>query len=135
MRIAALALLFSAIAGITFADDLADCNQQQDLELRIRGCSTLLQRPQLSAQDKAIILQLRGNAYRIKRDFERALADYNEAMASTTDQSIRTPIATGIMLVFTEAPPELRKTAAGRTAIDLMEKNFQKAKAQKPAAK
>jgi hypothetical protein len=135
MRSVALVLLFAAIAGVAFADDLADCNQPLDLDVRIRGCTALTKLPQLAAGDKAIVLQLRGTAYREKKDWERALADFNEAMVLAVDQPVKVQTAAGIMLVFTSAPPELRNTAAGRKAIDLMEKNFQKAKAQKPAAK
>jgi hypothetical protein len=135
MRCVALALLFSAVAASAFADDVADCNQQKDVDLRIRGCSALMKLPQLAAGDRAIVLQLRGTAYREKKDWERALADYNEAMVLAVDEPVKVQTAAGIMLVFTSAPPELRKTVAGRRAIDLMEKNFQKAKAQKPAAK
>jgi hypothetical protein len=135
MRSVALALLFAVIGGVAFADDLADCNQQLDLDVRIRGCTALMKLPQLAAGDKAIVLQLRGSAYREKKDWERALSDFNEAMILAVDEPVRVQTAAGIMLVFTSAPPELRKTAAGRKAIDLMERNFQKAKAQKPAAK
>ena len=74
---------------------------------------------------------MRGNAFRLKREFERALTDYIEAMALASDDEIKMPTATGIMLVLTEGPPELRKSAAGRKAIDLMEKNFQKSRAAK----
>ncbi len=135
VRIVALALLFAAAGTAAFADDVADCNQQQDLDLRIKGCTALTQQPKLPARDKAIALQLRGNAFRLKKEFERALTDYNEAMALAADDGVRKPTATGIMLVLTEAPPELRNTAAGRKAIDFMEKNFQKSRAAKPAAK
>jgi hypothetical protein len=134
-RSVALALLFAVIAGVAFADDLADCNQQQDLDVRIRGCTALMKLPQLAAGDRAIVLQLRGTAYREKKDWERALADFNEAMVLAVDEPVKVQTAAGIMLVFTSAPPELRKTAAGRKAIELMERNFQKAKAQKPAVK
>jgi hypothetical protein len=131
----ALALLFAALGSTAFADDVADCNQQQDIDLRIKGCTALTQQQRLPARDKAIALQLRGNAFRLKREFERALTDYIEAMALASDDEIKTPTATGIMLVLTEGPPELRKSAAGRKAIDLMEKNFQKSRAARPAAK
>jgi hypothetical protein len=135
MRCVALALLFAAIAGSAFADDLSDCNQKQDLDVRIRGCTGLMKLPQLAPGDKAIVLQLRGTAYREKKDWERALTDFNEAMILAVDEPVKIQTAAGIMLVFTSAPPELRKTATGRKSVDLMEKNFQKAKAQKPAAK
>ena len=135
MRSVALALLFTTIGRGAFADDVSDCNQQQDFDLRIKGCTALTQDPKLPARDKAIALQLRGNAYRLKKQFELALADYNDAMALAIDDEIRKPTATGIMLVLTEAPPDIRKTAAGRKAIDLMEKNFQKSRAARPAAK
>src|SRR5690349_21842623 len=122
MRGIALALLFTALGGAALADDVSDCNQQQDLDLRIKGCTALTQQPKLPARDKAIALQLRGNAFRLKKEFERALTDYIEAMTLAADDEIKVPTSTGIMLVLTEAPPELRKTASGRKAIDLMEK-------------
>jgi hypothetical protein len=135
MRIVALALFSVAVATAAFADDVADCNQQQDIDLRIKGCTALTQQPKLPARDKAIALQLRGNAFRLKKQFERALADYNEALALTADDEIKKPTETGIMLVLTEAPPALRNTASGRKAIDFLEKSFQKSRAAKPSAK
>jgi hypothetical protein len=135
MRCVALALLFATVAGAAFADDLSDCNQKQDLDVRIRGCTGLMKLPQLAPGDKAIVLQLRGTAYREKKDWERALTDFNEAMILAVDEPVKIQTAAGIMLVFTSAPPELRKTATGRKSVELMEKNFQKAKTQKPAAK
>lgn len=134
-RVAALALLLACAAVPAFADDVADCNQQKDLDLRIRGCTALMQNPQLRKGDKAVVLQLRGNALRAKHEFDRALADYIEAMTLADDQTVRRSTETGIMMTLTQGPQELRKTPNGRRAIDLLEKNFQKSKAARPAPK
>jgi len=117
------------------ADDVADCNQQKDLDLRIRGCGALLKNPQIAAGDKAVVLQLRGNAFRVKRDFSSALADYVEAMAFADDDTVRRSVEGGLMMTLTQGPPELRNSPNGRKAIDLLEKNFQKSKAARPVPK
>lgn len=135
-RVAALALLclaaISCAASTAFADDVADCNQQQDLDLRIRGCGALLKNAKLSAGDKAVVLQLRGNAFRVKRDFIGALADYVEAMTLADDDTVRRSVEGGLMMTLTQGPPELRATPNGKKAIDLLEKNFQRTKGAKP---
>jgi hypothetical protein len=134
-RIHALALLLCLASGAAFADDFADCNQQKDLDLRIRGCSALMKGTQLPAGDKAVVLQLRGNAFRVKRDFASALADYVEAMTLADDDTVRRSVESGIMMTLTQGPPELRTSPNGKRAIDLMEKNFQRSKAARPAPK
>jgi L-aminopeptidase/D-esterase-like protein len=134
-RIAALALLLCLGGGAAFADDFADCNQQKDLDLRIRGCSALMKGTQLPAGDKAVVLQLRGNAFRVKRDFASALSDYVEAMTLADDDTVRRSVEGGIMMTLTQGPPELRKSPNGKRAIDLLEKNFQRSKAARPAPK
>jgi hypothetical protein len=135
LRDAALALLFCLAGGAAFADDVADCNQQKDLDLRIRGCGALLKSPQLPVGDKAVVLQLRGNAYRVKRDYSSALADYVEAMTFADDDTVRRSVEGGIMMTLTQGPPELRTSPNGKKAIDLLERNFQKSKAPRPAPK
>jgi hypothetical protein len=134
-RIAALALLLCLGGGAAFADDFADCNQQKDLDLRIRGCSALMKGTQLPAGDKAVVLQLRGNAFRVKRDFASALSDYVEAMTLADDDTVRRSVEGGIMMTLTQGPPELRTSPNGKRAIDLLEKNFQRSKAARPAPK
>lgn len=134
-RIAALALLLCLGGEAAFADDFADCNQQKDLDLRIRGCSALMKGTQLPAGDKAVVLQLRGNAFRVKRDFASALSDYVEAMTLADDDTVRRSVEGGIMMTLTQGPPELRTSPNGKRAIDLLEKNFQRSKAARPAPK
>ncbi len=135
LRNAALALLFCLVGSGAFADDVADCNQQKDLDLRIRGCGALLNNPQLRAGDRAVVLQLRGNAYRVKRDFSSALTDYVEAMTFADDDTVRRSVEGGIMMTLTQGPPELRNSPNGKKAVELLEKNFQKSKAARPAPK
>ncbi len=135
LRRCALALLFCLASGTALADDLADCNQQKDLDLRIRGCTALIKSQQLTPGDRAVVLQLRGNAFRAKRDFQSALADYIEAMPLADDETVRRSTESGIMMALTQGPPELRTTPTGKKAIDLLERSFQKSKGARPAPK
>jgi len=71
-----LLLLASAPAA---ADDLADC-RSGDLDRSIEGCSRIIQ---AGKQGKAILSAAyngRGHAYNEKRDYDRAIADLNEAI-------------------------------------------------------
>lgn len=135
LRHCALALLVFLASGTARADDLADCNQQKDLDLRIRGCTALMKNAQLSAGDRAVVLQLRGNAFRVKRDYQSALSDYVEAMPLADEETVRRSTESGIMMTLTQGPPELRSTPVGKKAIDLLEKSFQKSKGARPAPK
>lgn len=129
---AALFLACCMTGSIAFADDVADCNQLKDLDLRIRGCGALLKNPQLANGNKAVVLQLRGNAFRVKRDYSSALSDYVEAMTLADDETVRRAVESGLMMTLTQGPAELRASPNGRKAIDLLEKNFQKTKGARP---
>jgi hypothetical protein len=56
-------------------------------------------------------------------------------MALADDDTVRRSVETGIMMALTQGPPELRLTPNGKKAIDLLEKNFQRSKAARPAPK
>ena len=128
----ACCLAFSLACGPAFANDVADCNQLKDLDLRIRGCGALLKNPQLASGNRAVVLQLRGNAFRVKRDYSSALTDYVEAMTMADDETVRRAVESGLMMTLTQGPPELRASPNGKKAIDLLEKNFQKTKGARP---
>lgn len=65
------------------ADEVGDaakaCEQTQDLDLLIKGCSTLIE--VLSQEAKPYLYTKRGNAYADKKDFSKAIADYTQLIA------------------------------------------------------
>ena len=75
-----LPLAASVIVGVLSAsaraDDNRDCIDSKDHDLRIKGCSALLQR---NPRDP-IAYYYRGIAYGLKGDFDRAISDYNKAI-------------------------------------------------------
>jgi tetratricopeptide (TPR) repeat protein len=65
--------------GGAFADAASDCGQDKDLDLQIRGCSRYLEGGGKEV-DRAIAYNNRGNANYSKRDYDRAIADYDHAI-------------------------------------------------------
>lgn len=57
------------------ADDERDCRDHKDPELRIKSCSTLLERDSKNAAS----YYNRGTAFQSKGDLDRAIADYSKA--------------------------------------------------------
>jgi tetratricopeptide (TPR) repeat protein len=72
----AASAVFAILSGAALADDKSDCQNNQDRELQIKACSSILQR---DAKD-AIAYYKRGVAYQFKGDLDRAIADYNKAI-------------------------------------------------------
>jgi tetratricopeptide (TPR) repeat protein len=76
-----LATSFAILATLSTArsDDWSDC-QSPDADAAIAGCTRYLARPGRSASQRAVALTVRGDAWRRKNDFERALTDQTEAI-------------------------------------------------------
>jgi len=74
----ALVMLLGTTAA--WADDIADCNQTKNSDLRISGCSKLIKSKQLNKKNRASAYTNRGNAYDDKGEFDRAIADYTKAI-------------------------------------------------------
>ncbi len=72
-------LLLMAAASAARADDWSDC-RSPDADTAIAGCTRYLARGARPASQRAVALTVRGDAYRRKNDFERALADQTEAI-------------------------------------------------------
>ena len=70
------------VTGPVMADDAADCDQSDDLDLRIRGCAGLIASGALKSEDAALAYSTRGSAYRSISDYGHAIADYHEAIIS-----------------------------------------------------
>lgn len=66
------------------ADAVKACEQTQDLDLQIKGCTTLLE--VLPPEAKPHLLTKRGNAYADKKDFSKAIDDYTQLIALTPGQ-------------------------------------------------
>jgi Flp pilus assembly protein TadD len=80
--------LFSVVtivsaAAPVFANDEQDCFQSQDLQLRIKGCSEIIQR----SPNDATAYHNRAAAYGLAGDDERAIADYTKTIEIKPDNA------------------------------------------------
>ncbi|WP_049779242.1 tetratricopeptide repeat protein [Rhodomicrobium vannielii] len=73
----ALALMVAGCCA-ALADAVADCNQQKDRDLSIRGCTLIIDRK--AKGDRALAYHWRGYNYKNKGDYDRAIVDLNEAI-------------------------------------------------------
>jgi tetratricopeptide (TPR) repeat protein len=76
-----MSMLLLSGGTMALADAGSDCSQKEDHDLRIRGCTQIIRQnrdPKLMAD----AYTNRGLAYRYKGEYDRAIADYNKAIAS-----------------------------------------------------
>lgn len=76
-----LAIVMTALVASTAARAAAedDC-YHEDVETRIRGCTSLLERGGLSAEARASALATRALGFSLKRDYGRAIQDYDRSL-------------------------------------------------------
>ncbi len=79
-RLLGFALALALCATGAWADDIADCNQIKNVDLRISGCSKLINSKRLNKKDTANAYGNRGTAYGKKGEFDRAIADFGRAI-------------------------------------------------------
>ncbi|MFZ1990264.1 MAG: tetratricopeptide repeat protein, partial [Alphaproteobacteria bacterium] len=88
-RILVLAVLLCAGAGSTFGAPTLDESWQQcaddNPDISIGGCTATIQSGQLDNEDLAVEFYNRGIAYRDKGDYDRAIADYTQAIRLKPD--------------------------------------------------
>jgi tetratricopeptide (TPR) repeat protein len=72
----AASVFVAMVSAAALADDKSDCLNNGDHDLRIKGCSTLIERE----PKHAVAYHNRGVAYQAKGDLDRAIADYNKAI-------------------------------------------------------
>src|SRR5215469_7095242 len=61
-------------------------NEDRDsLDLQISGCTTVIQSGRESSRAMAIAFNNRGNAYHDEKDYDRAIADYDQAIKLKPD--------------------------------------------------
>ena len=81
-----IALIFIAsgpLAGPSFAinqKDISDCDQDESDDLRITGCTRLINAREVSTRSIASAYNKRGIAWKQKGEFDKALADYAQAI-------------------------------------------------------
>jgi tetratricopeptide (TPR) repeat protein len=59
---------------------IEDCNQQEDANRRIKGCSQFIIEQSADKEGLAAAYINRGNAYQSKGEYDRAIADYNKVI-------------------------------------------------------
>jgi len=83
----ALALTLSVTGGC--ADGHSDCHQSKDADRSIRGCTQIIEHGTRESQEtKSIAFYSRGNAYADKGEHDRAIADYDKAIALNPKYSV-----------------------------------------------
>src|ERR1700710_2803375 len=60
--------------------DFKNCDQSVDWDLKIAGCTKMLQVPKLPPEALSAIYAARGSGFAGKNDFARAIVDFNEAL-------------------------------------------------------
>ena len=80
-RTLVLALVLALSATGAWADRYSDCNQGNDLDRRIRGCTQIIERSPRESREEATAYNNRGVAYDRKGDKEQAIADFDKAIA------------------------------------------------------
>src|ERR1700683_5122870 len=82
------ALLLVGVASTGRAanpDDWDDCIQTRDADRGIAACTRVIQGEDDTRHNRAVAFYNRGYAYSTKRDRERAIADYDEALRLNPD--------------------------------------------------
>jgi tetratricopeptide (TPR) repeat protein len=76
----AVGAVLTTPASADIKRDKSDCTQFADLDRTIEGCTRLLNNPQFEKQLIPVVYNNRGIAWQYKGDFDRAIADYSEAL-------------------------------------------------------
>jgi len=79
--LAAIAMTIVARPALAYNQiDVRDCDQRGDLDRGISGCTRLMESNGLASKIRAAAYNHRGLAYQLKRDLDRAIADFSEAI-------------------------------------------------------
>src|SRR5262245_10677285 len=71
--------IFATPAPADFAADAKLCRSSSNLDEKIAACTRQISFGRLTGRDLAITYSHRGGAYRNKGEYDRAIADHNEA--------------------------------------------------------
>jgi len=78
--IAAFFCFDGAATAAPSQSDLESCRQAEDMDRRLIGCTKIIQDRSTSKEVLVAAYNNRGMAYRGKREYDRAIADFNEAV-------------------------------------------------------
>ncbi len=78
---AAVSLWVLVIASAAASPDWDECAQAQDLDGSIAACTRIIRSGAEKGHDFALAFYDRGNAYKAKGDYDRAILDYNQALS------------------------------------------------------
>src|SRR5262249_22601481 len=67
--------------GGALADTMSDCLQEKDQDLGIRSCTAAIQSGMWSGKGLSWAYVNRGNAYGRKKDYDHAIANYDQAIS------------------------------------------------------
>jgi tetratricopeptide (TPR) repeat protein len=86
--VALVSVVTPTFAGAELADDLAACRDRQtDPKTRPDICERVIAAGQATGRDLAIALAVRGNALTNKRDYDKAIAAFTDALKSDPDNA------------------------------------------------
>ena len=88
IAIAFVVLLCSAPAWGQWTEDAQKCSEVSDPEVALAHCTRAIESGRLSGGALAVTLNNRANAYQNKRDYDRAIQDYNEAIRLDPDSAL-----------------------------------------------
>jgi tetratricopeptide (TPR) repeat protein len=86
-----LSIASQALAGPELGDDVATCRErpsdpkQNDPKVRLDACERVISSGQASAKDLAVALATRGEALLAKRDYDKAIAAFTDALKADPD--------------------------------------------------
>ncbi len=93
-----------------------DCSQNRDPDRRIRGCTQIIERGDATPKYIAGAYEARGLAHHKKRDYDRAIADFDKAI-EINPEKVGFHISKGI--AYVEKRDRERAIAAFRKALEI----------------
>src|SRR5436190_15911175 len=80
LRTMLLSVVVLLSTGSVRADPVADCNQQEDPDRRIKGCTQFIEQRASEKRSLPAAYVNRGNAYHSRGEYDQAIADYGKAI-------------------------------------------------------
>ena len=75
----------SLIAAPLPSDDMIRCRDRTDLDPQIKGCTAVIESGDETQANRAVAFKNLGDAYYMKRDFDRAIANFDQAVELNPD--------------------------------------------------
>jgi len=86
--LAVIVLRLCGAAWAQWTEDAQRCSQAADPDVAVALCTRAIESKQLSPAAVAVSFNNRGNAYQNKRNYDQAIADYNEALRIEPDSAL-----------------------------------------------